>query len=94
MDSFVILGGQPKVKVNILADGKVTEDGDGAGTPKEIERFSMGALAGYVMAKQGLEDQGVRLQDRDKVTITRIGAQPNADPKLDDMILFKVEVER
>ena len=94
MDSFVIMGGQPKVKAVILPDGKVTEDGDSSGTPRELDKFSMGALAGYTMAKQGLEDQGIRLQERDKVTITCTGTQKNPDPKLDDMILFALEVER
>lgn len=92
MYEFGILPGQPKVTVTLGKDGRVTEDGDSSGERVTLEKFSMGAMKGFEMALADLESQGIKLQPRDKVTITCTGTQPSQ--KGDDMVLFSLDIER
>lgn len=94
MYEFIVLQGQPKIEATIGADGRVTEDGDGSGKKVTLDKFSMGAMKGFEMALGDLESQGVKLQQRDKVTIKCTGFQENTDSQKDDMVLFAIDIER
>lgn len=94
MHEFVVIPGEKKIEATIGSDGRLTEDGDATGKVVQLDKFSMGGLKGYQIALGDLESQGVRLQVRDKVTISCVDYQRSNDRDKDDMAMFSIDIER
>ena len=93
MYEFAVMSGQPKPTAFLDEKGRVTTKQNG-GKETQLERFSIGALKGFGMALQDLENQNIQMKFRDLVTIECIGFQENEDSRKDEMVLFEVTIDR
>lgn len=94
MHEFVVMGGMKKPEVTIDKNGRITEDGDASGTVKQLDKFSIGGLKGYLMALGDIESQGNKLQQRDEVVISCVGVLEATSRDRDDMAQFEITINR
>lgn len=92
--SEFILVEPKRITVNTL-EGKLVPDGTPGATPAELDRFSIGNLAGWTMALDDMMAKGFDgLRYDDETTIECIGVQKATERGKSDMPEFNVTVKR
>lgn len=94
---FLIPPNTTKPTAWVDANGRVVEKGDAGATERPLDKFSMGALTGFVMAIQDLNaalamDNQPILRFRDELVIQCVGMQKSGKRGYDDMVTFELEI--
>lgn len=89
---FVILPGEKKLSVYLDPAGRIVERGSQGGKDAEVDRYSVGALKGFMMALQNAQAEGYdgfRMRDIIEIEHTGVAKSDKYSGK-DDMLQFEI----